>query len=95
MPKMVAIPGGKSTGATWPVAARQLSAYTPAANPALPRPAVITDQQKEEFAGQGYLIVRGMLDVAADIRPFIRAYVGSLDALHARWHAATQSERPA
>jgi phytanoyl-CoA hydroxylase len=45
------------------------------------RPAVITDQQKEEFADQGYLVVRGMLDVAADIQPFIRAYVGYLDGL--------------
>ena len=42
---------------------------------------MITDQQKEEFADQGYLVVRGVLDVAADIEPFVRAYIGYLDTL--------------
>jgi len=42
---------------------------------------LITDQQKEEFADQGYLVVRGVLDVAADIEPFVRAYIGYLDTL--------------
>ena len=43
--------------------------------------AMITDQQKEEFADQGYLVVRGVLDVGVDIEPFKQAYIGYLDTL--------------
>ena len=42
---------------------------------------MITDQQREAFADQGFLVVRGVLDVAADIEPFKTAYTDYLDTL--------------
>lgn len=42
---------------------------------------MITDQQKQVFADQGYLVVRGVLDVAADIEPLKRDYASYLDTL--------------
>ena len=79
---MVAIPGGKSTGARNDLSpAGRTVAYTPAAVSAASGLGVITDQQKAEFADQGYLVIRGVLDVGEDIEPFRRTYAGYLDGL--------------
>jgi ectoine hydroxylase-related dioxygenase (phytanoyl-CoA dioxygenase family) len=42
---------------------------------------MITEQQKQDFANEGYLVVRGVLDVGADAEPFKQAYTGYLDSL--------------
>jgi ectoine hydroxylase-related dioxygenase (phytanoyl-CoA dioxygenase family) len=41
----------------------------------------ISSQQREEYNQQGFVIVRGVFDVARDIEPFKRAYIGFLDSL--------------
>ena len=47
----------------------------------MPVPATITRQQRDAFDELGYLVVRGLLDVAQDIEPCMAGYIGYLDTL--------------
>jgi phytanoyl-CoA hydroxylase len=51
---------------------------------------MITREQRDEFDEQGYLIVRDLLDVAADIEPCRESYVGYLDSLTELFIAETK-----
>jgi ectoine hydroxylase-related dioxygenase (phytanoyl-CoA dioxygenase family) len=42
---------------------------------------MVSAQQREEYDEHGYVIARGVLDVARDIEPFKDAYIGYLDSL--------------
>ena len=43
----------------------------------MPAPTKLTREQRDEFDEQGYLIVRGLLDVGADIEPCRHGYIDS------------------
>lgn len=59
----------------------------------------LTREQLDFFAHEGYLLVRGLLDPAADLDPVIREYEGVLDRLATELHeqgriASTYAELP-
>ncbi len=40
----------------------------------------------EQFQEQGYLVVKGLLDVEKDIQPLVEEYTSLLDSLAERWY---------
>ena len=52
--------------------------------------AVISQQQLDHFQEEGYLLVRGLLDVQEVIEPVVREYEGVLDSLARELHEAGQ-----